>query len=412
MNRPFDLFGSVFKADPYPTYALMREISPFHRRTSTDGKTAIWFVTRYADVSALLRDHKRLVKSVANTLTPAQRAALPVSPPLLQLISNHMLNLDPPDHTRLRGLVSKAFTQQVVLQMQGRIQAVADELLDDVHVKGEMDLIEDFAFPLPIIVIAELLGIPPRDRRRFRNWSNAFVTPSANLERSAKKMAKAGKVMEDFTQYMRRIFAERRMEPRDDLISLLLQAEEDGDQLREEELFSMVILLIVAGHETAVNLIGNGVLALLQHPEQLVQLREQPILLSTAIEEMIRYDGPVERATMRFAAEAIPVADGLTIQRGDAVSLILAAADRDPAQFPRPDSFDIARDPNRHLGFGQGIHYCLGAPLARLEGQIAINILLQRYSHLHLAVPIDQLRWRTIPILRGLHHMPVRFAQD
>jgi len=407
MTRPYNLFGSEFKANPYPTYAAMREESPFHRRTATDGKTNIWFITRYDDVVALLRDHKRLVKNVANTQTPEERAAIPATPPLLQLLGNHMLNLDPPDHTRLRGLVSKVFTNQMVAQMHTRIQSVADELLDKVHTKGEMDLIEDFAFPLPIIVIAELLGIPPRDRRRFRNWSNAFVTPSINLQRSIKKMKKAGQVMEDFTRYMRRIFDERRQEPRDDLISLLLQAEEDGDKLREEELFSMVILLIVAGHETVVDFLGNGVLALLQNPAQMALLQTDWSSLPTALEEMARYEGPIERATMRFAAEAIPVTADLTIARGDAVSLVLAAADRDPTQFSQPNYFDITRTPNRHLGFGQGIHYCLGAPLARLEGQIAIQTLLQRYPHLQLTVSTDQLRWRTIPILRGLHHMPV-----
>lgn len=408
MTRAYNLFGPEFKANPYPTYAAMRAEDPFHRRTATDGKTNIWFITRYDDVAALLRDHKRLVKDVTNTLTPAERNARPPTPQLLQLLSNHMLNLDPPDHTQLRALVNKAFTAQVVVQMEERIQRVADELLDAVHHRKEMDLIEEFAFPLPIIVIAELLGIPPRDRRRFRNWSNAFVTPSANLQRSMKKMKKAGQVMEDFTRYMQRIFDDRRQQPRDDLISRLLQAEEDGDTLREEELFSMVILLIVAGHETVVDFLGNGVLALLQNPEQMALLQRDWSHLPTAIEEMARYDGPIERATMRFAAEDIPVAEGgLTIERGDAVSLVLAAADRDPAQFPNPDAFDITRTPNRHLGFGQGIHYCLGAPLARLEGQIAIQTVLQRYPQLHLTVTPDQLRWRTIPILRGLHHMPV-----
>lgn len=409
MNRPFNLFGPAFKANPYPTYAAMRAESPFHRRTATDGKTNIWFITRYDDVSTLLRDHKRLVKSVTNTFTPAEQAAMPPTPPLLQLLSNHMLNLDPPDHTRLRGLVSKAFTNQVVAQMQERVQRITDDLLDKVHQQGEMDLIEDFAFPLLIIVIAELLGIPPRDRRRFHNWSNAFVTPSANLQRSLKKMKKAGQVMEDFTRYMRRVFAERRQMPHDDLISLLLQAEEAGDSLREEELFSMVILLIVAGHETVADFLGNGVLALLQHPAQMQLLQHDWSYLPTVIEEMARYDGPIERATMRFATEDLPVERELVIRRGDAVSLVLAAANRDPAQFPQPDHFDITRTPNRHLGFGQGIHYCLGAPLARLQGQIAIRTLLERYPRLHLAVPVEQLRWRTIPILRGLHHLPVRW---
>lgn len=409
MVSSLNLFGQTFKANPYPTYAAMREASPFHRRTATDGQTNIWFVTRYDDVSTLLRDHKRLIKNVTNTLSPAEQAALPATPPLLQLLSNHMLNLDPPDHTRLRGLVNKVFTNQMVTQLHGRIETIATELLDKVHVKGEMDFIEDFAFPLPIIVIAELLGIPARDRRRFHNWSNAFVGPSANVQRNMKKVKKAGQVMQDFNGYMSNIFAERRQAPRDDLVSLLLQAEEDGDTLREEELFSMVILLIVAGHETVVDFLGNGMLALLQNREQMTLLQSDWSHLPTAIEEMARYDGPIERATMRFAAEDILVEGGLTISRGDAVSLVLAAANRDPAQFDEPDRFDITRSSNRHLGFGQGIHYCLGAPLARLEGQIAYQAVLQRYPQLQLAVDPAQLRWRTIPILRGLQHLPLKW---
>ena len=404
----YDLFGPTFKANPYPTYATMRADCPICRRVAADGQTAVCFLTRYDDVATLLRDHKRFCKDVNNTLSPEQRAQQPVPPPMLRLLSNHMLNLDPPDHTRLRALVNKAFTGQVVTQLEARIQTIADGLLNRVHAKGSMDLIEDFAFPLPMIVIAELLGIPPRDRLRFRNWSTAFVTPSANLQRSAKKLAKAGQVMADFTRYMRQVFAERRQEPRNDLISRLLQAEENGDTLHEEELFSMMILLIVAGHETTVNLIGNGMLALLQHPEQRSLLQAQPAYLPAAIEEMIRYDGPVERATMRFATEDVPLGDQ-TIPRGDAVSLVLASADRDPAHFPNPDTFDITRENNRHLGFGLGIHYCLGSALARSEGQIAINTLLQRYPTLCLAAPPEQLKWRTIPILRGLHHLPVQW---
>jgi cytochrome P450 len=404
----YDLFGPAFKANPYPTYATMRADCPIYCRVAGDGQTAIWFLTRYDDVATLLRDHKRFCKDVNNTLATEQRDRQAPPSPLLGLLSNHMLNLDPPDHTRLRALVNKAFTGQVVTQLEARIQTIADGLLDRVHAKGSMDLIEDFAFPLPMIVIAELLGIPPRDRLRFRNWSTAFVTPSANLQRSAKKLAKAGQVMADFTRYMRQVFAERRQEPRNDLISRLLQAEENGDTLREEELFSMMILLIVAGHETTVNLIGNGMLALLQHPEQRALLQAQPAYLLAAIEEMIRYDGPVERATMRFATEDVTLGDQI-IRRGDAVSLVLASADRDPAHFPNPDTFDITRENNRHLGFGLGIHYCLGSALARSEGQIAINTLLQRYPTLRLAAPPEQLKWRTIPILRGLHHLPVQW---
>jgi cytochrome P450 len=272
-----------------------------------------------------------------------------------------------------------------------------------------MDLIDDFAFPLPTIVISELLGIPPRDRARFRSWSDAFVTPSLNLQRSTNKYLKTRRLMEDFTGYMRQTFAAPKgppRQPRADLISNLLAVEEQGDRLHEQELFSMMILLIVAGHETAVNLIGNGVLALLQNPDQLALLREQHGLIDGAIEEILRYDGPVERATMRFAAQDVVVGDQ-TIHQGDAVSLVLAAADRDPAQFADPDRFDITRANNRHLGFGLGIHYCLGAALARLEGKIALEVLLERLPRLRLAVAPETLKWRKVPILRGVQHLPL-----
>lgn len=399
-----DLFGAHFKADPYPTYATMRQQMPVCPRPGNLKTT--WFITRYADIAALLRDHVHFVKDVRNTLTAEERAGLPAPPDLVNRLSNHMLNLDPPDHTRLRTLVNKAFTASVINPLASRIQAIADALLDRVRQRGQMDLIDDFAFPLPITVIAELLGIPARDRARFRHWSDAFVTPTADLQRSTKKYLKTRRLMEDFTGYLRATFNERRQRPRDDLITLLLGAEEGGDRLSEEELFSMISLLIVAGHETVVNLIGNGVLALLQHPEQLALLRAQPDLAEGAVEEIIRYDGPVERATMRFAARDVEM-DGQTIRRGDAVTLVLAAADRDPAHFAEPDRFDILRTNNRHLGFGLGIHYCLGAPLARLEGKIALSTLLQRLPNLRLAAPLETLRWRKIPILRGLHHLPV-----
>jgi cytochrome P450 len=385
----------------------MRQEMPIYRRDAAGGKS-IWFVTRHDDVAALLRDHTRFVKDVRNTMTPGEAAQLPPTPPLVSLLSNHMLNLDPPDHTRLRTLVNKAFTGTVVQQLAGRIQTIADDLLDRVQTRGRMDLIEDFAFPLPITVVAELLGIPARDRARFRRWSDAFVTPSVNLQRNTKKYLKTRRLMEDFTSYLRPVFADRRQRPRDDLISSLLQVEEAGDQLSEDELFSMMILLIVAGHETVVNLIGNGMLALLQHPTQLEFLRQQPGLIRNAVEETLRYDGPVERATMRFAAEDVEVG-GQNIRRGDAVSLVLAAADRDPAQFEYPDRFDLRRSNHRHLGFGLGIHYCLGAPLARLEAEIAFATLLRRLPELKLVVPPESLAWRAVPILRGLTDMLIQW---
>ena len=414
MNSPskpaplrFNTFGVKFKSDPFPTYAEMRAQAPLCRHVAQDGKTAIWFVTRYEDVAAILRD-RRFVKDVRNTLTPEELAQLPPEPPAMQLMSNHMLNMDPPDHTRLRALVSQVFTTQMIAGKEERIQAVADSLLDKVQKQGQMDLIDDYAFPLPITVIAELLGIPAKDRNRFRHWSRAFVTPSPNLQRSEQKFQKTRRLIEDFQSYLQQVFAQRRVAPQDDLITQLLQAGEAGDSLSETELFGMVILLIVTGHETVVNLIGNGTLALLQFPEQMAHLRAKPHLLPAAIEEMLRYDGPAERAMMRFATEDVAF-DGHLIRRGDMVSVVLAAANRDPELFADPDTFDLARENNRHLAMGLGPHYCLGASLARLEGAIAIGTLLRRLPNLRLAVPPEELRWRTIPVLRGMAHMPVRW---
>ncbi|RIK44466.1 MAG: cytochrome P450 [Chloroflexi bacterium] len=405
----YDLFGPRFKAQAYTVYAQMRQEMPVYRRANAGGAGATCFITTYDEAVAVLRDARRFVKDVRNTMTPAERAALPDQPPLLRLLSNHMLNLDPPDHTRLRGLVNKAFTARMVDQLQGRVEAVAHELLDRIQPQGQADLIDAFALPLPIIVIADLLGIPTRDRNRFRTWSNALVAPSADEARNAKKLAKSRQLMQDFIDYLRAVFAARRSRPCDDLVTSLLHAEEAGDVLSEEELFSMILLLVVVGHETTVNLIGNGTLALLQHPAAAAQLRGDPALLPLAIEEMLRYDSPVERAPMRFAAEDVQLREVL-IRRGDAVSVVLGSANRDETAFPAAETFDIRRDPNRHLSFGLGIHYCLGAPLARLEGRVALAALLDRLPNLELAVAPESLRWRTHPIMRGVQRLPVRWS--
>ncbi len=406
MFSPLNLFGPEFKANAYAVYAAMQAETPVYRRANARGEGATCFVTRYDDAVAVLRDHRRFDKDIRNTLTPAERAQLEEEPRLLRLLSHHMLNLDEPDHTRLRTLVNQAFTARMVERLEARVQAIADELLDRVAGRGAMDLIEGVAFPLPITVIAELLGIPARDRNRFRTWSSALMTPTADAARTARKLAKSRPLMEDFIAYLSAVFDARRRTPGDDLITSLLQAEEAGDVLSEEELYAMVLLLVVVGHETSVNLIGNGMLALLRHPEQMQRLRADPSLLPGAVEEMLRYDCPVERAPMRYAAEDVTLG-GVTIRRGDAVSVVLGAANRDPGQFLEPDRFDIGRSPNRHLAFGLGVHYCLGAPLARLEGRIAVGALLQRLPSLRLAVDERELRWRSHPIMRGLQHLPV-----
>jgi cytochrome P450 len=313
-----------------------------------------------------------------------------------------MLNQDGADHARQRTLVNKAFTNKIINGMQERVQGIADELLNRVQAQGQMDLIDDYAFPLPIIVIAEMLGIPAADRDRFRAWSDAFVTPA----RSEAEWQQHERLLNEFIAYLGAVFADRRREPRNDLITALIQAEEAGDQLREEELYSMVVLLIVAGHETTVNLIGNGTLALLRNPEQLARLKADPSLMSNAVEELLRYDGPVERATLRFAAEDL-VLGGQQLRRSEPIIVVLGSVNRDPAQFAHPDTLDLTRDNSRHFAFGYGVHYCVGAPLARLEGRIALNTLLQRLPNLRLTLPADDLTWRFNPILRGMHHLPV-----
>ena len=400
------LSGEPFKADPYPTYAWLREHHPVYCRTSADGQARLWFITRYEDVAAALRDSKRFVKDALNTLTPEECAAQPAQPELYRLLTHHMLNADGATHARLRSLVNQAFTARRVEQLEPRLQSIADRLIDTVQARGHMDLIEEFALPFAIQVIAELLGIPLRDHHRLRAWSHVLVAPSASSERNTRKTERLRQVMEDFIGYLRRICAERRQAPQPDLITLLLQVEEAGARLSEEELFSMVLLLVVVGHETSVYLIGNAVLTLLRRPETLALLRADPTLIPQAVEELIRYDGPVERATMRFAAEEITL-HGQTIHRGDAVSLVLASAHRDPNAFEAPDACDIFRANNRHLGFGLGNHYCLGAPLARLEARLALATLLQRLPDLRPGIPLEQLRWQTNPIVRGTKRLPV-----
>ena len=268
-----------------------------------------------------------------------------------------------------------------------------------------MDLIDDYAFPLPVTVIAELLGVPTEDRDRFREWSDAAVSGNASQEYMETILIPH---MQAFTDYLRAMFEEKRRNPKDDLISALVQAEEAGDKLSEDELLGMVFLLLIAGHETTVNLIGNGVLALLEHPDQLQRLRGDPSLTKSAVEELLRYDGPVETSTERFAREDVAIG-GTVIPKGEMVLVVIAAADHDPERFQEPDTLDIARTDNKHLAFGKGIHHCLGAPLARMEGQIAISTLFSRMPNLRLKGSPESLNWRSGMILRGLKALPVEF---
>ena len=393
----------VFKANPYPFYARLRNEAPVCRVMLPDKQSA-WLITRYEDVVTALKD-ERFVKDKLHALTPEQTAKQPWMPGAFKPLTRNMLDLDAPDHTRLRALVHKAFTPRRIEQMNERIQRLTDELLDAVQSRGRMDLIRDYALPIPITIIAEMLGVPVRDRHAFHRWSSAVV--AANASRWG--MARAIPNVMLFLRYIRKLVKARQASPHDDLISALIQAEEAGDQLSEDELLAMIFLLLIDGHETTVNLIGNGMLALLEHPDQLAMLRNDPTLIKSAVEELARYHSPVEWATERYAREDITIA-GATIPRGELVYGVLASANRDERQFPNSDVLDITRAPNKHLAFGQGMHYCLGAPLARMETQIAIATLLRRLPDVQLAAKPESLRWRPELMLRGLEALPVGFA--
>jgi cytochrome P450 len=401
--RKYDLYSDRFRAETYETFARMREEDAVFCQPGIDGETMLWFVTRHDDAVAVLLDDERFVRDPALALTSDELTAFRSGMPEgLAFIDNHMLNKDGEDHRRLRRLVTRAFTPRMVEQLRPGIQEIAEGLIDAVESRGEMDLVDEFAFPLPITVIAELLGIPVADRDRFRRWTNAIVTPALTSE----DMAQFGASVDEFVAYLRELFERRRSTPGDDLISALLQVEEGGDTLSEEELFSMVVLLIIAGHETTVSLIGNAVLALLQHPDQREALERDPTRMSHAIEELLRYDGPVERTLNRWAATDVELG-GQTIRRGEGVIVILGSADRDPSRFSEPDVLDFAREDVKHLAFGRGSHYCLGAPLARLEAEIALTTLLRRLPGLRLVTSADELYWRPVPLFRSLASLQV-----
>lgn len=398
-----DISSATFKANPYPFFARWRAEEPV-RRVRLPGRQTAWLITRYEDVAATLKD-PRFVKNRKSVQSPEQAAKEPWMPGFFKPIERNMLDLDEPDHTRLRGLVRKAFTPRLVEQMRGRIQGLADELLDRVQGRGHIDLIRDYALAIPTTIIAEMLGVPAEDRHRFQRWSSAVVTSLPSWWHMVTLIPKVWL----FLRYIRKLIGVRRSDPRDDLITALVQAEEAGDQLSEDELTAMIFLLLIAGHETTVNLIGNGTLALLRHPDQLAKLRAEPGLIRSAVEELLRYDGPLMTATERFAREDLTIA-GVTIPRGEMVFAAIASANRDERLFVNPDTLDISREPNNHLSFGQGAHFCVGAALARMEGQIAIDTLLRRTSELRLAIPADSLRWRRGLVLRGVEGLPVTFT--
>ncbi|MEU5973988.1 cytochrome P450 [Streptomyces sp. NPDC047315] len=407
------LFTWEFATDPYPTYAWLRTHSPVHRTTLPSGVEA-WLVTRYADARQALAD-PRLSKNPAHHDEPAHAKGKTGIPGERKAeLMTHLLNIDPPDHTRLRRLVSKAFTPRRVAAFAPRVQELTDRLIDGFADRGSADLIHEFAFPLPIYAICDLLGVPAEDQDDFRDWAGMMIRhgggPRGGVARSVKKMR----------GYLAELIHRKRetLGPEsadDDLISGLIRASDHGEHLTENEAAAMAFILLFAGFETTVNLIGNGTYSLLRNPEQRALLQEslaagRTDLLETGVEELLRYDGPVELATWRFATEAVTIG-GQEVAEGDPVLVVLAAADRDPDRFDGPDVLDLSRRDNQHLGYGHGIHYCLGAPLARIEAQTALATLLRRLPDLQLAGDPSDLRWRGGLIMRGLRTLPVEFGR-
>lgn len=402
-SLPIDLFSPNFKRDPFPTYAAMRAEVPVYPHVAPNGAT-IWYISRYDDVAAVLKDDTHFTKD-PRLAADLRGLRQPRRSGQNDAVNDNMLFSDPPDHTRLRALVSQAFTPRRVAAMDDRIQATAEELLAEGRRAGGMDLIAGFALPLPVAVISDLLGIPTADRTAVAGWSQAIISPgSRGLSYRARRHA-----VRAFMGYLRELFARRRADPQDDLITALVQAEEAGDRLSEAELFSMVALLLVTGHETTVNLIGNGALALLQHPEQVALLRDDPALWPAAVEELLRYDGPVETSTSRWVRRPITL-HGHTLPSGDLVRPVITSANRDEAHFDRADQLDITRRDNRHLAFGLGSHYCLGAPLARLEGSVALRALFEGPPSLRPPADSGIVAWRSGILFRGLTALPVNWS--
>jgi cytochrome P450 len=391
-----DLSTAAGLADPFPTLAALRESGPVHRVTMRPG-VPVWVVTRYADVLAAFSDPRL---SSDPHRTHEFDAILDGD-----YFSRSMIGTDPPEHTRLRRLVSKAFTARRVEALRPRVQRITDDLLDRISPRGRADLVAEFALPLPITVIGELLGVPESDRARFRSWTDEILDQPVDFRREQERVLANRRRMHG---YLTDLIAAKRGHRGDDLLSALIDTSDEGDRLDEQDLMAMTFLLLIAGYVTTVNLIGNGTLALLRAPEQLARLRADPALVPGAVEEFLRFDGPVNPGVTRYAAEDLEIA-GVPIARGDIVLLATAAADRDPDRFADPDRLDVTAPDRGHLAFGHGIHYCLGAPLARLEAQVAFSALLARLPGLALAVPAEDLIWQAGGVLRGLRELPVVF---
>ncbi|MCV7009303.1 cytochrome P450 [Mycobacterium gordonae] len=405
-SADFDLFLPLRSAgsleNPYPIYSVIRTVRPvLEVPVPNYAGPGVWMLTRYRDVHSVLRDPRF---SVERLRAPLMRDNLDRMPEFLRQSATgmrSMLIMDPPDHTRVRKLVNQAFTPKRVAALRGHIEVIVRELVDEAQAKGSFDLIHDVAEPLPAIVIAELLGVPAEDHRQFRQWSSAMINGFASP--GAEARATGAEAARQIFDYLADIIAARRRAPREDLISAMIAAQEERDALTDAELLATGNLLLLAGHETTTNLIGNGTLALLREPDQWKRLGKEPALLPTAIEELLRYDGPVQ-ATVRVALEDVAI-DDQVIPEGSLVLVSIGSANHDPDTFENPDQLDLARVPNPHLAFGFGTHFCLGAPLARLEARLALDALTQRFPGLSLMN--DRPVYRTNPVLRGLTSLDV-----
>jgi cytochrome P450 len=401
MPLAFDPFDPAFQADPYPWYERLRTEDPVHLLdVHLPGLElpGLWLLTRYDDVVAVLRDDRFSADKPLLRLLDFS--------PALRVMGSTMLTADPPAHTRLRTLVGNAFTPRMIEALRPRVQAIVDELLDAVLPAGTIDLVPDFATPLPVIVIAELLGIPAADRARFKRWSDAVVVLTDG-NRLLTGLPQAEQAVAELGEYLSVVFADRRQRPREDLVSALVAARDEGQGLTDDQLLGTCILLLVAGNETTTNLIGTGVRTLLRHPAQADLVREHACVARTAVEELLRYDSPVQ-LTSRVARVDVRIR-GRVIRAGQEVDVCLAAANRDPAQFPRADELDVTRADNPHVAFGHGRHFCLGAALARLEAQIAIPTLLRRLPDLRLET--EAPAWRDGFVVRGLATLPLSFRR-
>ncbi len=389
---------SVLRRNPYPIFSAMRRFRPVMHVQ----RYGLWLVFSYEDVKRVLTDYASFSSDFSKV-----KGAGPAGRDMAAIL----ITSDPPMHTKLRGLVTRAFTAKAVANLEPRIEQLTHEMLDAVIENGRMDLVDDLAYPLPVVVISEMLGIPPEDRAQFRIWSDQLVRSGDNLLGDRQDMGAGGEagtplVMEGMGPYLHDIIEDRRRHPREDLLSGLIAAEVDGERLTEADLMSLCSLLLVAGNVTTTNLIGNAMLTFLQHPQDLARLQSEPALLPGAIEEVLRYRSPVQ-FMFRIATRPVELS-GQTIEPGNVVLAFIGSANRDEAKFPHAGRFMLERDPNQHIAFGHGIHYCLGAPLARLEGRVALSIILSRLREMRLASP-----WPLPPgdalILHGVRHLPLRF---